>query len=177
MSAVPQPTFVLGGIEVPVRAIDNFRQQYQELGGRAVLRKADGSALVQQRWTKLRTTLSGDGPLPHGLSNLDLSAALTLKCAAERAVTSSSNVITVPAARRSDSGYEPVGYAIVNKLPVVTAISWNVNEATLTTVAGATAYQVRYFPELSVVIPLGGMQEQFDEMAATWSWSIEAEGA
>lgn len=169
--------FVLGGIEVPMRASLNMRQTYQELGGRAVVRKADGSAVVMQRWTKLRTTLSGDGPLPPGLSSLDLSQPLTLKCAAERAITSASNVITVPAARRSDPGYEPYGMAIINDLPVPTAISWSVNVATLTTVAGASAYQVRYFPELTVVIPLGGFNEQLDEMSGTWSWSIDAEGA
>ena len=162
---------IIGGIEVSYDASTALDQTYETIGGFATLRTLNGTAIKQTNWTKLRTRISGSGNMPAGLDALDYSASLTIQCAAPRTVGSISNVITLPAARRTD--HPPHGYAIVNGRQVRTAVSIATNTATLTTVAGATTYVCAYYPTLTVFA--NPPQLSFDARGVVAGWTIEAE--
>ena len=173
--------FVLGGVVVPVESVLDFTQGYEPMGGTARLRLMSGAAVQQVWWRKLRTTLSGAGWWPSGLEGLDYDSALTLLCAAPRTLLSASNVIALPAARRTDAGYTPIGHA---RLPgggtqvgggdlVPTPLSIASHVATLTPVTGATGYQVAYWPALSVLADPPSMES--DLPAAAHRWTLTAE--
>lgn len=165
--------FELGGISVPIQANLGLRQEYRALGGRHKRRMADGSLHLQSNWSKIATTISGDGWVPAGFAGLDFDSALTLKCLAPRSIISASNVLTIPATRRSDGDYLPVGYATVDGERVATPLALVSNTATLTLVSGAQFYEVVYYPELQVYAD--PPTEQTDAHSAQFRWSITAE--
>jgi hypothetical protein len=117
--------------------------------------------------------LTGRGWIPAGLDGIDYTSSMLLKCAAAKMITSPSNVIALPAERRTDSGYEPRGYAIVEGARVDTSIGFAVDVATLGTVAGASFYQVEYFPEITVFATLSNSGVTVTN--ADYSWQIKAE--
>ena len=161
--------FELGGVQIPLEANINFKQTYADVQKKIIHRMMDGTAKPQGTFSKLKTALSGSGYSGHGLDGLDYSGALTLKCAEPRSIGSASNVIIIPAERRSDAGYEPMGVAIVNNRRVFTGIaSVSGDQYTVETRAGATAYQVAYYPQLNVIA-------HRPESNGGLSWRIEAE--
>lgn len=164
---------VIGSIGIPIHAGLDFSQTYESFGGRSLRRAMNGAAVIQSHWNKLRTRISGSGWVPAGLSGLDLTATHTLKCVAPQAIYSASNSIALPVARRADLA--PYGFAIVAGQPVETAVSVATNTATLTTVAGATAYQVMYYPQLTVVI--AEINFDTDAAGAVFGWTLTAEEA
>ena len=109
--------------------------------------------------------------MPAGLQELDYTNAITIKCIAERAVTSATNVISVPAQRRADYGVE--GRALLSGVWQSTPVSLVGDTATLTTVAGATQYQAIYWPEL--VCFADPPAEQRNARNNGYGWSITAE--
>lgn len=129
----------------------DIEQSYEPIGGETILRAVSGAGLKQQTWTKLRVTTSGQGWLPPALAALDVSASLTLRCIVPRSVPASGLTATLPAARRSDSGFVPYGIAtLASGQAVKTAASLAGDVATLTAVSGAVGYRVAYFPEMTV---------------------------
>lgn len=161
--------FKLGGVEIPLEANIGFKQTYSDVQKKTIHRMMDGTAAPQGTFSKLKTALTGSGYSVHGLDGLDYSAALTLKCAEPRSIGSASNVIVIPSERRSDAGYEPMGIAIINNRRVFTGIaSVSVNQYTVETRAGATAYQVAYYPQLEVIA-------HRPESQGGLTWRIEAE--
>ncbi len=174
--------FELGGVRVPIESVGSFSQSYEPLGGAARLRMMSGALVQQVTWRRLRTTLTGDGWWPSGLETLDYDAPLTLLCAAPRAILSASNVIALPAARRTDAGYTPQGFARVagssaasvgggELVPTAVAIAADV--ATLTTVAGATGYQIAYWPSLSVLADPPTMEADITGAAHRWTLTAD----
>ena len=163
--------FELGGVPIPLEANIGFKQTYGDVQQKTIHRMMDGTAKPQGTFSKLKPTLTGSGYSVHGLDGLDYDspAGLVLKCAEPRSIGSASNIIIIPAARRSDAGYEPIGIAIVNNRRVFTGIaSVSVNQYTVETRAGATAYQVAYYPQLTVIA-------HRPESSGGLSWRIEAE--
>lgn len=142
--------FILGGVEVAFDAAHQISQTYEALGGRALLRLADGSAVKQQAWgLKWRTVITGQGRLPEGLSGLDYTASMDLYCMAPLSIWhASATGLTLPAARRTD--WVPHGYAVVAGRHVRTPISLSTNAVTFTAVAGAAGYVCAYYPKLTV---------------------------
>ena len=173
--------FELGGVRVPIESVTGFTQTYEPLGGTARLRMMSGRLMQQVHWRKLATTLSAEGWWPPGLEGLDYDTALTLKCAAPRTLASASNVIVLPAARRTDTGYTPQGYAIVPGQStrvgggdlVPTALSIATDTATLTTVSGATGYHVAYWPQLQVLADPPQTEAAITD--AQHRWTLRAE--
>lgn len=151
-------TLIIGGLEIQRAALEeNFSQDYEELAGIGGIRMADGSLIIQRAWPaagnyKLRTTLSGNGRTPAALDGLDRASAHEISCAEPRRIGGASNIITLPAGRRSDTGYTPTGYALIGGNLVDTPLSLVGNIATLTTVSGAQHYQVRYWPKFTGMI-------------------------
>ncbi len=171
--------FELGSVRIPVLAlVPASRQVFESDVAEHIHRMGNGNLKKQSlagSVGKLRGTLSGEGPLPPGLDGLDYTGELLLKSAAQRDIVSTSNIIDIPAARRSDSGYEPFGRAYVDTprfdTPVLTPVTMSADEATLTSVPGATRYQVVWYPEFMVLVE-GGIHKNEDLTGATISWRI-----
>lgn len=173
MADVGFETFEVGGIEIPVFSVIDFNQSYEVIGGSSLLRMLDGAAVKQNQWSKIRTTISGSGSIPPGLEGLDYTTSKTLKCAGKKSISSLSNVIVLPAARRSDTPHLPRGFAMVDRLLVATSISISTNTATLGVVSGADFYTVHYWPQITVFVQ--PPRESHDVNGAVINWSLEAE--
>lgn len=163
----------IDSIEIGFDAANTLNQTYEDLGGRSLRRKLDGTAHLQTAWSKVRTVITGQGDVPEGLDGLDYTTTHTLYCAAPRSIASASNVITLPATRRSD--WAPHGYAIVDGRQVRTAVSIATNTATLTTVSGATGYVCAYYPTLTVY--LDPPRKTFAGRGPVIGWELTAEEA
>lgn len=166
---------IIGGITVPVTARQTLSQAYEAVpGGAALLRMADGSLVKQFRWQKTATRINASGATAPGLEAIDWNAPIVLHCAEPRQMAGSGLVYTLPAARRSDSGFTPQGYAWVNGEWVPTAVALATNTATLTAVPGATQYRVRWWPLLTVECEAPPQQEyDFNTGRYSWSWAAE----
>ena len=173
--------FQLGGLRVAIESVGGFSQSYEPLGGVARLRLMGGALVQQVSWRRLGTTLSGEGWWPSGIENLDYDAPLELKCAAPRSVIGQTATLVLPAARRTDSGFTPIGHAIVRGQGTVvgggdlvpTPLSLSGDTATLTPVTGATAYQVTYWPQITVMAKPPQMEGSLSD--AQHRWTLRAE--
>lgn len=164
----------IGSVAVPLWASMEIAQTYALIGGAAVLRMMNGAAKKQTHWQRLATTISGAGNIPAGLDGLDYSQPLVIKCVAPRSITAASNVIAIPAARRSDAGHLPHGFAeTAAGVLQATPVSMAGNVATLTPVVGAARYQVLWYPQFSALSD--GPREDGDVGQARSGWQIEAE--
>lgn len=169
-------TLEIDGIVVPEETFLAFDQQYEDLEAASWRRVANGAGILRVRWTgKVRTEISGNGWAASLFAGLQQGVAHTLKCAAPRAVDSDTASITLPAARRSDSGHEPVGYALsADGLLIETEIiDITSNVATLTEVVGAIGYRVHYWPELTVHILRNTCK--YSSKSNDFAFEIEAE--
>lgn len=166
----PHDIFI-GGLRIAFDSAYELTQTYEPLGGVTLHRMLDGTGAQQVHWRKLATTISGSGKLPDGLAALSFDSSMTILCMAPLAITTVSNVITIPAARRTD--WPPVGYAIVDGRLVKSSISVATNTATVTTVSGATAYQVLYWPSLTVYAR--PPERQFNGRGTVAGWTLRAE--
>ncbi len=165
--------FQLGAVVVPIHAALSMQQTIESFGGHTVLRLGDGGAVPQTVWRKLRVTISAEGWSPPGLRALNFDAPLTLKCGAPTSIASTSNVITLPTARRTDAGYLPFARAHTEAGWSDTPVAVVSNTATCTVVSGALGYSVWYYPELYVVCEPPA--ESFDRSGAAVSWELTAE--
>lgn len=163
--------FILGGITIFTESILNFNQDYEEDFASTLLIMADGSGVPQNAWGgKIKTTLSGSGWIPLGLDGLNFNTTLELSCAAFKAINSASNVITLPAARRSDIALTAL--ALVGGKKVPTSVSISTNTATLGVVSGASAYQVWYQPKINVyVTQRPKLTQDIQKMNFGWTFS------
>lgn len=169
-------TFILANLQMVFENHLELSQSYNIEQAARVTRHADGSARKQTAWGgKLKTTLSGSGWIPPGLSMLDYSASMEMSCIAPRGVTGTSNAITIPAARRADAGFEPWAIAHVDGARVDTVIESidGSDLATLTAVSGASHYTVFYYPKITVFADPPTQQEH-DVMADNFRWQLEA---
>lgn len=165
-------TFEIDNIKIPLHACLNFSQSYDTIESISTIRTMNGSAIRQGTYKKLKTTLSGSGSAPVGLSDINTYITHVLKCASPKSIKSNTNIIVIPSARRTDTEYAPVGYAYVDNYPVKTTISISTNTATLGLVDGASEYQVLYVPQLTVYIDV---KESEDLRSGSKSWTIEAQ--
>lgn len=172
------PNLIIGGIEIPLRALtDVFSQEYEEIAAISARRMASGVLHLQRAWPasgnyKLRTTLQGGGRLPAPLDNLDRGGAHEIQCAQHRHAGAAGNVIVIPAGRRSGGIYAPQGFALVAGELVSTPLSIATNTATLTAVSGAQHYEVRYWPKFTGAITHKSSGEPW-LARRTWSVTIE----
>lgn len=167
--------FELGGLVVPITAALSLDQAISSVGGRSALRFANGSSLRQQVWQKLRVSLNGQGWVPLGLDALDFEATMTFKAGVPHALRSNGAVVTLPSARREDSGYAPFARAHLPDGEVAAPVSLVGNVATCDAVAGAISYTVSYYPQLTVWAD--PPEQQFNRASASASWTIILEQA
>lgn len=166
--------FVLGGIPVPIEAGSaTARHAYRQALRKTDLLMADGSTRRQiyaGSQEKLVVELSAEGmPAPAGLTSLDPALTYVLRCGAPRTLAALSNVIALPLNRRTDAGYSPRGWAILNGHRVSTPCNVAADTATLDPVAGATGYAVDYWPEITGLVDFS---ETADGGQARYGWSL-----
>lgn len=165
---------VQGAVTVTLPKVhsEGLRQDYSTIQPGPILRLSDGTGIKQTRWKKKGTTISGSGALPAGFDALNFGLEMAIWCVKEVEIASSSNVIALPANRRTD--ITPLGFAVVNNRMVPTPVSVSVGGvATLTAVAGATGYRVYYYPILTVFASLN--PETGDINNADHGWELTAE--
>jgi len=160
----------IGSITIPDEAAFDLRQTLDPIDAKTLLRTKNGSGILQSRYQKLQSSISGSGWLPDGLDGLDLTAALAVSCIEALSITGATTSISIPRAFRTDTDFAPQGLAIVNGDVIATALSLAGSVATLTAVAGASAYQVLYFPVITGFITVS---RQFDKAAQTWSFTLD----
>lgn len=174
-------TLVIGGIEVPVHSLHDFRQSYSVVGGyNNRRRKYDGTGFAQEVWKRLKTVITASGILPPGFGSFEPTQQYVVQCAAGRKVESLSNVIALPAGRRSGGIYDPVGYAWVPEVgkhiadsEVEVGFSSVAGDTyTLNTHAGAQHYYVVYYPVITAYIQV---TEDIDVREAGYGWTLDAE--
>jgi hypothetical protein len=175
--ALPDPpakTFVLGGLSLPFQSHLDLSQDFEEEQSSRVTRHADGSARKQTAWRgKLRTRITGQGWIPPGFDLLDYEESMEMSCIALRAVTSVERVIALPAARRSDQGFQPFAAATVDGGQIdatITGISGDI--VTVAVVSRAQFYTVYYYPKIQVFASLP--TQRHDAISDTYSWELEA---
>lgn len=159
---------------LPIPDISGFKTNtaYRRIGPKTLFRSLNGTAIIATRWQKLGFTLSGSGWIPEGMDSLDEDVAVDFHLTGWRSTSSASPIITIPRTFRVDE-FTPVGYAFVVGEAVDTDVTLSGNEATLTTVVGASQYQVKYCPIINSVITK--IDRQHNQESNTFSWSIEAE--
>lgn len=164
---------IIGGVEIPFEASHAINQQYIPQEASNILTFSDGSSAKQTAWSgKTKIVTSGTGHIPLALSAIDFSAAVTMDCVDPIVINSASNIIALPAIRRTD--VSSIGYAVVNGRAIKTSISVIGDTATLTPVPDATAYQALYFPRFTVLLKTRPTQSSSTRTLNSRSWSFEA---
>jgi hypothetical protein len=143
----------LGNIDVPILELEDYNETIEKVGGFVLLRTVLGGAKRQHNWAKHRVTISGGGPLPASLLEVDHNAMQVLKLAAPQSIQSPSNVIVIPAARRADVPLEAYAVMDVDDYLVEAVIATTiVDTVTINVVPGAVAYRVNYWPQFTVFV-------------------------
>lgn len=167
-------TLEIDGVPVPAEAMGRLQVDYEDLEARQDRRTAGGAFNRRVAWTgKLRATISGEGFCPPGLDGIDSATTYSVAFPKQREITSASNVITLPAARRSGGLYDPVAFAIVDGMLVPTAVSVVTDTATCTVVSGATAYRVDYYPQITAYLAPGIQQLDAEQRKHRWQLVVE----
>ena len=166
----------LGNIDIPILEVEEYSETIEKIGGFVLLRTVLGSGLRQCNWVKHRITISGGGPLPASLLEVDHTNSHVLKLSAPQTIQSPSNVIVIPAARRTDVPLE--AYAVMDVdgyLVEANIISVVVDTVTLTAVAGAVAYRVNYWPQFTVFVDPPSSQTNRRGAVTQWTLNCEEE--
>lgn len=169
-------SLLIGSVSIPQIAALDLDQQYQPIGGEAILRACSGRGIKQMTYQRLRITTSGSGWLPAGLAELDFTAQHVLGCVVPRGVPAvfATRQATLPAARRSDSGFTPFATALLpGGQAMSTPVSLAGNVATCTAVTDAVAYRVNYYPAPTVW--LMRPSESGSQSDASYRWELIAE--
>lgn len=162
----------IGNIVIPGQAGFDLRQAYEPILARTLLRAKSGSGIPQFRWQKIRSTIAGSGWYPTALDALDLSATHAVSCIEPMSVYGAGTAITIPHTFRTDSGYSVQAAALLGDDLVETAVSMAGQVATLTPVAGASQYQVIYFPIITGLLTVNKSGDIDNQLRG---WTIEAE--
>ena len=178
MSVVRQ--LIIDGVTVPVYAMTEISQTYSKQRASYRSRMRNGDLKQRVIWplsgAKLTTTISGNGIIPPGIGEdglVDYDGSIVISCVGHRGITSASNVITLPAARRSDAGSEPYGRALTPGGWRETPLALVGDTATLTAVSGAPQYQAVYFPELTCFAD--PPSEEHPQHGPVFRWTLIAE--
>ena len=176
MSASDIPDLRVGPVVLALRSRWSLTQTYSELRAEEQRRAADGSLYIRRAWAgKLRTEISGEGKLPLALAQIDTSSPVTLACASPRHIAGASTTITLPTTRRSGAAYTPLAWAIVDGELVSTTVSVADNIATCGAVAGADAYQVAYWPQITAHIIRASETLTTSSGRHSYRWQLTAE--
>lgn len=165
----------IGDVDIIAPAGYNMQIGFPTISPKRILRTKNGTGILTSRWKKKGINISGTGFIPDGLDAIDENVLTDIHLTNFLSVLSSSNVITIPRAFRTDD-YAPQGLAVINEETTVESpVTINVQQATVTIVPNATHYKVIYCPIISGYIQL--IDRTFDDQNNIWNWVIVAEQA
>lgn len=165
-------SLIIAGIPLPIQAGLDIRQTLDPVEAKTLLRTLNGTGILQSRWKKLSSTITGTGWLPDGLDAIDTDAAVSVSCIAPLSVASASNIITIPRVCRTDAPYDPHGASIVGMQMIPTPVVMAGSVATLTPVSGATQYHIVYYPVITGFVTI---RRQSLDAEQEHSWEIEVQ--
>lgn len=167
------PRVELGGQPIAIEA-GAVAQQYEPLGDGVVLRRSRGAGVKMRHWDRRwSVTVSGSGWLSADLLGLDFDQPLELRCTAPMGLSTTALSVQLPTAVRPDRA--PWAFAEVEGRLRRAEVAYAAGVATITPVAGAARYIVRWMPLFNVLMnrPSSGL----DGGARSASWSFTAEEA
>lgn len=162
----------IGSVEIPHISGFDVRQTYEELAAKTILRTKSGSAVLQTRWQKLKSSISGSGWLPAALDGIDKTAMQAVSCVAPLAEFGATTSITLPRTFRTETDYYPQAVAIKSGDMIATSISITGQVCTLGAVSGADQYQVVYYPIITGVIRID-KDHNVSQQLGGWSITLE----
>ncbi len=161
---------MLGG--VPIRLHSGAPQcEYSPLGGVSTRRRSGGALVKMRNWRKTAITVRGTGWMGPGFAGLDFDQPLELRCNQPLSLYTAALTGTIPGSIRPDE--DPWALAYVGGEWVRAELVMAGNAFTLTSVAGALEYHVRWLPMFSVLCE--PPPEALDSASASFDWSITAE--
>lgn len=172
-------SFEIGSLVVRPRAGFDLQQAYTEIGPESLLRTNSGRGIKQMAaYDKIKVTTSGSGWIPAGLQSINRAVTHVVKCIQPRTLPAdfATRQVTLPAARRSDTGFTPWGFAYLDDNRVALAdVTLVGNVATVAAVVGAVEYVVAYLPQITawVLAP----SDSGDMGSVTYRWEIVVEEA
>lgn len=167
------PPLMLGGIPIEQLYAGPPDLSEETIGGDSLLRMSDGAAVKMTTWGRMAGSISGQGFIPPGLDGLDYSAPLELRSTQVNTMQGTALEYILPGTPRPD--VEPWAFAQINKHWLPTPCVTVDGVATVTAVAGASAYQVWWMPVYSVFARRPPKQQS--SATASHSWSIAWEEA
>jgi hypothetical protein len=174
MAQITEGLLIVGSVEVPIHNYFSLNQDYTLIGGAFSRRSLNGTGRKQTHWQKISTAITANGSLPVGLSTMDFSVPYQLHCAAFRSVKSVSNVIQLPGNWRVDQGYTPRGFGLVgSEWKETSYVESPAGTFTLTAVAGASSYELRYWPILTVLSDPPTESNDIHGKVSNWTLSAE----
>lgn len=164
------PMVMLGGVPILLDA-GAVSQSITPLGGPEIVRLSSGAGVPMTHWQRSAIALSASGWMPPGLDGLDYSQPLELRCTKHLSIISTSTSFTLRGTVRPD--FAPWALALVGKDWVETPVVFAGADATVTPVAGASAYQLCWMPMFMVSAkrPQGDM----DPSTNAHGWQITCE--
>lgn len=161
---------MLGG--VPIRLHSGApRCEYSPIGGVSTRRRSGGALVKMRNWRKTAITVSGSGWMGPGFAGLDFDSPLELRCNLPLSLYTAALTGTIPGTIRPDVA--PWALAYVAGEWVNAAVTMVGNAFTITAVAGAAEYHVRWLPAYTVLCE--PPPEAMDSSSASFDWSITAE--
>jgi hypothetical protein len=165
------PPFRIGGIPIELpQAVNLSMDTPAPSGGFTDLRMGSGAPRRIARWARIKSTISFDGYLPAGLSDLDWTIPQTVQYPMPRSAYSTTNEKELPANRRTDCPPEAVAW--VGGFPRPTPVTMNVNMAVASPFSNATGYTFSWWPEFSALVTIS---ESGDRTKGTFQYHIEIE--
>ena len=159
--------------DVPIRLHAGPPTQSYAPRGDGVIRYRSKGRPVKFRQHDLRwsITVAGSGWMGPGLAGLDFDQPLELRCTAPQSLYTTSLTTTIPGTPRPDKA--PWAHAYVAGNWVDTPLAWDGTTATITSVAGATEYHVRWLPMFMVL--MGRPEDGLDPAGGIFTWHFTAE--
>lgn len=164
----------IGNITIPDASGFDVRQTYEEIASKTTLRTKSGGAILQSRWKRIKSTITGSGWEPAAIDAIDTAAMQTVYCVEPLSVYGSSTTIVIPHQYRTESEYAPQASALVSGLLVATPLSMAGQTATITAVSGATQYQVNYYPIITGILTISKSGD-IDNQVRGWTLTVEQE--
>ena len=171
MTSWSTPPFRIGGIPVELPQAANLSVDMPApQGGYTDIRLGSGMPRRKVRWTRLKATVSFDGYLPAGLSDLDWTVPQTVQLPVPRSVYHTTNEATLPSKRRTDCPPEAVAW--VDGFPRPTPVTMGGDNAVASPFSNATGYTFSWWPEFSALVTIS---ESGDRTKGTFQYRIEIE--
>lgn len=173
------PQIMLGGIPIVLHAGAPELSE-EAIGGSTLLRLSNGTGIPTTHWEKMAGSISGQGWMPPGLDGLDYSQPLELRTTQVNTMQGTGLVYTLTGTPRPDvqpwafalvgNDWRPTPCGTVDDVVIVDGEDTAIYVATVTAVAGATAYQVWWMPVYTVKAQRPPKQQS--SASATHSWVI-----